>query len=400
MKKIICVFLLLAILLSVTGCGSYQVSAPMTYPDYTFDSEPTAMELRLTAVRAMQDLLSVPWCTEKVITYKKNGPVSGKQFLHEPGYTYAGILYSSASSGLFQFLEYYNYETGALEYEGDADALKLDLGASCADALLWGWSTVCNSVSGGLYPVLMVPANGYYPVGEYTIRETISSYNELPSNTIIENTPTDVMLASYAAALPADALISTPKNHAMMVIDEPVVTYKSDGTIDPENSYLLIQDQRGGQNSTSFYEVQEGNETLYFSGRTSAKVTFQKLYEDSYIPLTCAEFTGDKPYEKATVSVSNNATDIDALLKVTVEANYPLAVINLNVTDSKGEKSLVGRVLFSGSSTEGVPRRCQLNTVEELKDFAGSEYNVAGNTLSVEVVVSTGERFVPIEITL
>lgn len=406
MKKIGCLILCFLFLFSAIGCQKtveiecYKVPNPIAYPDYTFSDTPDPMDLRLTAVRAMRDLLSVQWCTEREITYKKNGPVSGKQFLHEPETTYAGVLYSSASSGLFQFLEYYNTETGALEYEGSADELKLLLGSSCADALLWAWSTVCNSVSAGFYPVMMVPANGYYPVGEYMIRDNISSFNEYPSNAIINNTPKEVMLAAYASMLPADALISTPKNHAMMVIEHSVVVYTPDGSIDLINSYVMIQDQRGGQNNTSFYEVVEDGVTLHFSGRTSAKITFQKLYEDGYIPLTCAEFMGTKPYEKASVSVSEQANTIDGLCNITINANYPLAVINLIITDAKGNKTVADSTFFNGSAIEGVPRTYQLSKMEGIAKLPQSADATPGNTISIEVVVATGERFTPISFTI
>jgi len=388
-------------LASLAGCNKeHKVPNPIQYPDYTFEGEPDSMQLRLTAVKAMRDLLSVQWCTDHVITYKKNGPVSGKQFLHEPGYTYAGVLYSSASSGLFQFLEYYDPKSGLLIYEGTADELKLDLGSSCADALLWSWSTVCNSVKGGLYPVMMVPSNGYIPVGNYTIRENVSSFNEMPSYAIIDNTPKEVILDAYAQCLPADAIISTPKNHAMMVIEPAVVTKNSDGSINPEESYLMIQDQRGGSSSTSFYEVDDNGHTLYFSGRTSAKITFAKLYEDDYIPVTAAEFVGTKPYDKAIVTASEGVDSIERLTKAQVESNYPLAVINVIVTDKDGNRVIVDKTLFHGSSADGVPKRCFLNTINTVKNLADSAYNISGNTISIEVVVSTGERFIPITFTI
>ena len=397
MRRIISIILCCVILLALCGCQKdHKVPNPIQYPDYTFESEPDSMELRLTAVEAMRQLLSVQWCTDHVITYKKNGPVSGKQFLHEPGYTYAGVLYSSASSGLFQFMEYYNQESGLLEYSGSADELKLDLGSSCADALLWSWSTVCNSVKGGFYPVMMVPANGYIPVGEYTFRDNISSYNEMPSYAIIDENPKAVILDAYAKCLPADAIISTPKNHAMMVIEPAVVVKNADGTINPEDSYLMIQDQRGGSSNTSFYEVEEDGHTLYFSGRTSAKITFAKLYEDDYIPLTCAEFTGDKAYDKATLTATEGVNSIDALLQAEVESNYPLAVINLIITDSKGKQTIADRMLFNGSAADGVPKKCFLDSLDGVYNLEGSSYDVSGNTVTIEVVVSTGERFTPI----
>ena len=193
MKKLISILLCCMIAFSVTGCG-YRVPKPMQYPDYTFDSEPSTMELRMMAVQAMKDILCIQWCTEKEIQYRKNGPVNNKTFLHEPGKTYAGLLYSTANAGIFQFFEYYDSETGCLEYPGTADELKLELGSSCADALLWGWSAVCNSIKGGFYPVLMVPSNGYLIVGDYTYRENIQSYNEMPSYAIIDNNPKEVIM--------------------------------------------------------------------------------------------------------------------------------------------------------------------------------------------------------------
>lgn len=400
MKKFLCITLCILMLAAFAGCNKqYKVPDPIQYPDYTFEATPNSMDLRLTAVKAMKDILSIQWCTDHVITYKKNGPVSGKQFLHEPGYTYAGVLYSSASSGLFQFLEYYDRETGLLTYAGSADELKLDLGSSCADTLLWAWSTVCNSVKGGFYPVMMVPANGYIPVGNYTIKEGISSFNEMPSYAIIDSVPKEVMLDAYAQCLPADAIISNPKNHAMMVIEPAIVVKNADGSINPDESYLMIQDQRGG-NGAVFYEVEENGHTLNFSGRTSAKVTFAKLYEDDYIPLTAAEFIGEKPYDKATVSVTEGVDSIDALMNAQVESNYPLAVINLVITDKKGTQTVADRVLFNGSSESGVPKKCALNTVDGIFEFTGSAYDISGNTVAIEVVVSTGERFTPITFTI
>ena len=396
MKKLLCIVLCVLTIASIAGCSSnYSVPNPMVYPDYTFDEEPDATQMRQTAVKAMRDILSIQWCTKKEIRYRKTGPVSNKEFLHEPGNTYAGLLYSNASSGIFQYFEYYNLQTGCLEYPGTADEMKLDLGCSCADSLLWGWSTVCNSVTGGFYPVMMVPANGYLPVGDYTIPEKIKSYNEMPSYAIIENTPKDVMLDAYSKTLPADALISNSDNHAMMVIEAPVVVHKSNGEIDAENSYLMIQDQRAG-GTASHKEVVNG-ETIAYNGRISAKYTFQKLYEEDYIPVTAKEFIGEKSYDKAAVTVSNpNCKSLSELKDITVESNYPLAVINIIGEDASGKTSVLSRTLFGGSSMHGVPRSYQLADNKELENLTTEN----GCTVKLEVVLSTGERFYPIEFTI
>ena len=117
MKKFICILLCLFLVISLAGC-QYKVPDPMEYPDYTFDEPPTTDELRAMAVQAMHDILSIQWCTETEIRYRKNGPVNKKEFVHSPENTYAGLLYSTASTGIFQFFEYYNTKTGCLEYPG------------------------------------------------------------------------------------------------------------------------------------------------------------------------------------------------------------------------------------------------------------------------------------------
>ena len=395
MKKAVYLFLCIAIILSAVGCSSgYSVPEPMQYPDYTFDSQPDPMEMRMMAVQAMRDILCIQWHTEKELNYRKNGPLNHKQFVYEPRKTYAGLLYSTASTGIFQFLEYYNYDTGCLEYPGTVDDLKLEIGNSCADALLWGWSAVCNSITGGFYPALMVPSNGYKPVGSYTFRQNIQSYNELPSYAIIDINPKEVMLDAYAKMLPADALISTKENHALMVIEAPVVTYLADGTIDSANSYVMIQDQKAG-GSKSLKEVVNGI-AIQYSGRLSAKYTFDKLLEKKYIPVTAAEFTGEKAYEQATVTVNDpNCSSISALKDITVGANYPLAVVNILSIDANGNQTVLARAMFGGSSMHGVPRSYALSEMDSIETLSPDP----GCTVKLEVVVATGERFYPIAFT-
>ena len=199
MRKFLVLLLSFAFMLSIVGCVNkeiptdtaptvdlmedptgYKVTNPMTYPDYTFDEEPSNLLLRLTAVRAVKDLLSINWSISQGISYNKTGPVSNKLFMHAADTTYAGVIYSNASTGLFQFMEYYDQETGRLQFPGSANQLKETLGASCADALIWGLNTVCNSIEGPYYPSTMVIKNGYYPLGDITYDETLENFSFHP----------------------------------------------------------------------------------------------------------------------------------------------------------------------------------------------------------------------------
>ena len=386
----------LVFVLLLTGCG-YQVPEPMSYPDYTFSDTPDTNELRMTAVRATRDLLSVQWHTKQKISYNKTGPVSGKRFNHETKTTYAGVLYSNANTGLFQFLEYYDYKTGELCFNGTSDELKTAIGTSCADAILWGWSTVCNSISGGFYPTFMIYANGYLPVGDYKYNFNVNTYNLMPTYAILEDNEESVIYDAYSKVLPADALVSSSDNHAIMVIENPTVFYLEDGSIDTVNSYIMIQDQRGGY-GTGFYEIIENGNKLHYSGCISVKFTFEELYKKHFVPVTTAEFIGKKEYEKATITVSDNSiSNLDALINTKISSNYPLAIINIYVTNNKGQENLIDKILFNGTAITGVPREYALSQSKVLAQFQASDQNISGNRIRVEVVPSTGERFDVIE---
>lgn len=399
MKKIISLILCFIIIFTLFGCTKpvAKVPEPMQYPDYTFDETPTSDQMRQMAVKAMSDAMTIQWFTDQEYSYYKNGLASNKNFVHGPGYIYGGMMYSDASSGLFQFFEFYNKETGYLEYTGNSNQLKTELGSACSDTLLWAWSTVCTSITGGFHPVLMVPKNGFRIVGDYKIKDGIDSFHLCPSYVIIEDNPQEVILDSYTQMLPADALVSYTEDHAIMVIEKPVVVYLDDGSIDMKNSYVLTQDNRAGDRTDSgFVEVNKGDYMLYMSGVIGGKFTFEELYTRRYIPVTAPEFTGEKAYEKAVVSASaENVSSLEELMDVTLSSNYPLAVVNAYIVDKSGKETLLDRVLFHGYDPKGVPRSLAIEDIEALGRL--NIDSCAGCTLKFEVVVSTGERFFPIE---
>lgn len=385
MKKLSALILTILILLSCTACGSHA-SVPEGYPDYTFDNTPDTDAMRQTAVRAVRDLLSIQWTPAETISYF-NTAGRDKQFDYKPGNIYGGLLYTGASTGLFQFLEYYDMETGVLSYPGSGDELRKTLGSGCADSLLWGWATVSNSFNCGYYPSMMVYKNGFLPVGDYTYDQNLQSFYMLPTQSIIANNGEKIIYDSYTKVLPADALISSSVDHAMMAIENPVVVYLSDGSIDTENSYIMIQDQRGGTGK-GFLEEEVDGHTVYFNSARSLKMTFAELYKKNYIPVTVAEFTGQKPYDKAEVTISSQCKSAADLKNAAIQANYPIAVINIDGVDAEGNNVSIEKVIINSASTNGPARNYDLsNTDSANRDLSGYK------KITVEVVVSTGERF-------
>ena len=142
--------------------------------------------------------------------------------------------------------------------------------------------------------------------------------------------------------------------------------------------------------------VEEG-QTVHYTGRTGFNFSFYELLYYHYIPVTCAEFLGLKEYEKPVVSTSNdNCKSLSDLLNTDIESNYPLAVINIIATDRKGNETNVDKILFSGAKQTGVPKNYNLGDSKKLQGFQASGFK----KIKVEVVISTGERFIPIDFKL
>lgn len=404
MKKMISLIMALFLALLCVACNPAMeadpthnilpVGDPLEYPDYTFDQEPDTDMLRQTAVRAMRDLLSIQWTPLEGISYY-NTAGRDKQFDYMPNTIYGGILYSGAGSGLFQFLEYYDLENGYLSYPGTGDELQKALGTGCTDALLWSWGTVANSFSSGYYPSVLVQKNGYLPVGDYTYDPDLKSFYVMPTKDIIAANGEKLMLECYTKVLPADTFISSSADHTMMVVEAPHVVYKTDGSIDVEESYVYIQDQRGGRSSTTFIEEKVDDYTVFYNSQRHLKITFAELMKKNYIPITLAEFIGTKKYEEATVSTQGKVCEkFKDLQNVMIESNYPLAFIRAVAVDKKGNEKEVDKILFHGASGDGPPTTYNLSQWETLHTFDTEGYA----RIRLEVVVSTGQRFTPVTI--
>lgn len=423
MKKLIAMLLVLATVFSLSACVTngpadnqnttaptepanvHSVKNPLAYPDYTFDHTPSTEELRQMAVKALMDFLSVQWYTEKNITYKKTGAVSGKTFIYNEDTSYCGLPYTNGDKGLIQFLEYYDHETGKLLFDGSADQFNKEIGGTCACGVMWSWATVCDSLTGSFVNYNMVYKYGCIPVGDYTYDYSIDSFElDLSTQTICQQNGQNVIFEAYAKTLPADGLTSSPSNHAMMVIEPAHVEYKPDGTIDGNRSYIMIADQAAGlEGDGSFKERYENGEILRYSGNLSKKYTFNDLYRRWYIPVTTAEFAGLEPYKAPEVKFSlDTYAKPEDIAKGQITSNFPICVLDIKLEDADGNATEIIYTQFDKNDVlSGLARKIPMgNYYSLLKTAAISKLMEAGKnyTLKVDVTVSNGESFTVAEL--
>ena len=378
----------------------FRVPHPLTYPNYVFTEQPTPEQLRQRAMDAMEDFLSIQWSTHQKIVHGKSGPVGGKIFIYDADVVFAGLPYTNGDKGLFQFLEFYDFETGRLKFSGTGQEFNRLLGGTCAAGVMWSWATVCHTLTGQFDNYFMVPKFGCYPVGDITFDDTIRYYPQCPTRDIIRDNGIDRVLDAYSKILPADAVTTSPHgDHTMMVISKPHVEYTEDGKIDPEKSYVIIRDQRGGFGD-GFYDAREADCLVHYSGRLALKYSFRRLLDEAYIPLTTKEFMGTEPYQRAKVWFEGETpTDMDSLKQGAIRCNYPMAVLKVILTDENGAEALIHRHLFVKKEIEeGLARNYPMKLASDAIPAAVYVAMEPGKTydLRVEVTPTTGEKLVPV----
>ena len=373
---------------------SYTVPSPMIRPDYSFTHTPTVEEMRARAVQALQDFLSIQWRTHQKIAHSKNGAVSHKRFIYEADNTYAGIPYTDAGMGLFQFYEYYDEQTGRLRFYGDGVEFNRKIGGTCACGVCWSLATVCSSVSGRFINFYMTPKNGYYPVGDFTVPEDLDDYRNHHTSKIIAEFGEETILEAYTKTHPGDALCSSDKDHTMMIIAEPEVVRDENGKILPEQSALIIADQQGGK-GVGFYDERMGDDLIHHLGRTQFRYSFAQLLKMFYIPVSPAEFQGKKPYERAKVTLTLSPKSREELLGAEILSNYPMALVKLILEQENGHRVLLDRYCFNRNDPHsGLARRFPL---ERMKDALLS---AQGKAIYLEVTASNGEVLRPVSVHL
>ena len=416
MKRIFTLLLAALMLLTMTACGGNSTAAeppvetdpaptkevvtfldpkPSQRPDYSLPDNPTEQQLRETAVRAMRDMLSIQFSVPKNFMYNKEGAVNWKDYIYQTDTVYAGMPYADGQVNIFVWHEFYDSETGRLRMDGDGQWLNSTLGNTCAGSLMWGWSAVSHTLTGGYVNYYMTVKNGVLPVGTYTYDPMINTFHDIQTSEICQTNGMNTMFESYAMVKMADAVTSSTVDHTMMAIEDATVVRKADGSIDPQQSYIIIQDQAAGDSKSSkFNEFVEDGILVHYTGRLNVKWTFLELFNSNYIPVTTKEFAGEEPYVQPEVKIDNTVTDLESLYGTTITSIYPMSMIKIMAKKSTGRETelfhyYVNRMdVGSGLARTYKISGNRLDIDGEIDKLVAGDY-----TITLEVTDSTGKVF-------
>lgn len=387
----------------------FSVDSPMAVPQYIFDHEPTTDEMRAAAVDLMRKALSVQWYTTQ--EFETTTSVSHNVFKVKT--LYAGLPYNGPNSSLYAFLEYLDPETGRLLDEdltggtgrGLADSFEQVLGSSCSGTAGWAILSVCNSVHGLFQSYYMVAQNGWLPLGNYSYDLSTPSFGrddstEKGTDLIVARNGEQTMYQSYALLMPGDIVVwqnDTKLGHTMMATSDAVVVKNADGTINGAESYVLIQDQRFG----GYSQTDESSGRAYAAqGRVDYKYSFEQLFREWYLPMTTAEFQGQKAYTAPEVALAEGktATTPADLNGAAVESNYPMATLALWAENREsGERTRLRLHCFSRAEIEsGVAQSYDVSSFERALTHS-NRMTKGSYRITVEVRTPNGQLFYPVD---
>ena len=410
-------FALLLCLLALTGCAAQPVeTTPSTqatetqstgpaddydYPEIndklTWEkinsfpiktSDMTVEEMRELCVDFFRFTKNALWTPNADLTYIRNAGGTVDQILK--GNVYGSLPYIRYGSGnVYRMMDYLDETTGVLDIKRAASYAPL-FGNQCANGAYWAWSRVVNSVRNTPSTQNNIAANGYIRIGPYTYDDNRGQFtpedNTVP---ICAANGQQVMFQSYALMQPADGLVQyTTDGHVMMCSSVPHVEYIPEtGEIDGEKSYLLIIDQH--QNWAE--NTNADGDTFLYKNYVDRKMTFKKLFEDSYLPFTFGEFLGTDPVEETecTFSFTGDTITVKELFSGTVTANYGISDIYAVVKDTSGKEVYRHAVRAKNGNVKQLELVRNADNIDKwgTLDVSSGEY-----TVEVIAQLSTGER--------
>ena len=292
--------------------------------------------LRDRVVEEMRRLGTIQWKVKSELTHTCSCSYAGCYTTYTPKYTYVGLPYNHYASPYEQAMYFLDEEGYANDWAYELDSAggyDLYMGSDCSASVQLAWWTVSNSAeffrTGGMLPSLGL---GCLPVGDYEwdfYLEGSGTYKTEYTNKMTIATGEQRMYEAYGQMRRGDAIMYQIEagGHARLCSSDAVVVRDDEGNISPEYSYVLMHEQGAG-----FTDEETAFKTTW---RIDYKYTFANLYYDGAIPVTCEELqTGEM--EPVECTLTGGASGYAGMFSGTVEANYQINSMTLEILDSQG----------------------------------------------------------------
>ena len=372
-------------------------------PMYVLSENATEEDARAMILKAMMDNATFPWTPAQDAHLMYDQTSTGKLRINDFPATmvFGGMPYSGGARGVLQVLEYYDYSNGVM-HGLDFSNINACFGNSCAAAVNWAVASVCPGVS-ATSTFYVTPSHGYQAIGEVELPNIKDRWQSgvVDTPSVINRTDEQVLYRAYALSKPADVFLSigvdTSTGHAMICLTAPEVTYRPDGSIDPDQSTLTIIDQW-----TKDYKYKVDGQMCMVRGRIGESYTFTKLKENDFIAVRPKELANWTGYVKGESKADRAINSLSDLRNAHIVSNYRLAKLEFTVTSESG--TVVYRKVTMTESREQVvgtdrnyPGASAAPLLSDLREVVkeGRTYQVALKSL-----IATGETFVVAEFPL
>lgn len=358
--------------------------------------EAKVQAVRDTVVEKMYEMGTVEWYVSESLYHSCTCSLAACHGVFVPGIKHIGLPYNHKGGSLERFKSVLD-ETGTVQdwvYGlGSFDGYDLYMGNDCATAIAQAYASVSHSFS-FTYANQMIPDRNCdtIPVGDYEWKLD----QQYPySKTYVEATGEQRMYEAYAQMRKGDAVAYTTVEggHTRMCAEDPVVVRYEDGTIDPENSYVIMHQQGG---------VMVVIDPYYTTWGINNKITFSHLYHtDTALPVTIRELL-DGNIMKPTAELVNGADGREGLISGTVTSNYFLDSVTMVITDAQGKEVFNHRAFTTVGKYQdeySTEKLRELNTEYDMAHFATMLQGISfayGETYHVTVTahISTGDDLV------
>ncbi len=298
-------------------------------------------ELRQLCVDFFRLQLSFPWVpSEDFVLHSPTDPSLDRIFSKDT--VCGGLPYVSVGGGtIYRAMEFYDEATGVLDVSQFHDQPQL-FGNACSSSSTIAWSRVISSAF-LRWTHDMSHSYGFLRLGPYKSRDDIKSYikkdrknpldpaNYAPMNICVENGK-QTMYESYALLLPGDGLVSN--GHVRMCCQPAVVVRTADGQISGDESFVLYIDQCKPRKALS----QCDGSPIIVQGGIDVKISFSRLFDKGYIPVTFSEFHGGEVADAYVETISENASlSLDELKSASVSSNYLISDVFVKILDQSGK---------------------------------------------------------------